>query len=83
MATVDGPSAPTARLDYWTCPNKCNASADVGIEIKTAIPTYVVINDVAGMIFSDEDLPEFKRYVHSMDVTEVYNAGERKPANHE
>src|SRR6476659_5423884 len=72
-AAVDGPSAPTARFDYWMCPNKCNEEADVGLEIKTAIPRFVTINDVPGMIFSDEDLPEFERYVRSMDATEVYN----------
>ena len=55
------------------CPNKCNADAEVGFEIKTAIPTYVMINDVPGMIFGDEDLEEFERYVRSMDATEVYN----------
>ena len=70
---VDGPSAPTARFDYWVCPNKCNADSDVGFEIKTAIPTYVLINDVPGMIFGDEDLEEFERYVRSMDATEVFN----------
>ena len=70
---VDGPSAPTARFDYWMCPNKCNADADVSIEIKTAIPTYVMVNDVPGMIFGDEDLEEFERYVRSMDATEVDN----------
>jgi hypothetical protein len=55
------------------CPNKCNADADVGIEIKTAIPTYVMINDVPGMIFGAEDREEFERYVRSMDATEVFN----------
>jgi len=70
---VDGPSAPTARFDYWVCPNKCNANAQVGLEIKTVLPRYVMINDVPGMIFGDEDLPEFERYVRSMEATEVYN----------
>lgn len=70
---VDGPSAPTARFDYWMCPNKCNANEEVGFEIMTAIPRYVLINDVPGMIFADEDLPDFERYVRSMDATEVYN----------
>ena len=70
-----GPGAPTARLDYWVCPNRCNAASRVGWEIKTAIPQYVVINDIPGMIFGEEDLPEFERYVRSMDVTEVYNRG--------
>ena len=70
---VDGPSAPTARFDYWMCPNKCNANAEVGLEIKTAIPRYVVISDVPGMIFGDEDRSEFERYVRSMDATEVFN----------
>jgi hypothetical protein len=70
---VDGPSAPTARFDYWMCPNKCNADADVGMEIKRAIPRYVLINDVPGMIFDDDDLPDFERYVRSMDATEILN----------
>ena len=68
-----GPGAPTIRLDYWVCPNRCNAGSRLGKEIKSAIPRYVVINDVAGMIFGDEDLAEFEKYVHSMDVTEVHN----------
>ncbi len=68
-----GDSAPTARLDYWRCPNKCNAARAVGREIQTAIPKYVVINDIPGMIFSDEELPEFERYVRSMDATEIQN----------
>jgi hypothetical protein len=70
---VDGPSAPTARLDYWVCPNKCNADAQVGLEIKTVMPRYVMINDVPGMIFDDEDLEEFERYVRSMDSTQIFN----------
>jgi hypothetical protein len=70
---VDGPSAPTARFDYWVCPNKCNADAQVGLEIKTVLPRYVMISDVPGMIFGDEDLPEFERYVRSMDATEISN----------
>ena len=68
-----GSGAPTARLDYWQCPNKCNAGKSVGREIKTAIPRYVVINDIPGMLFGDEDLPEFETYVRSMDATEVPN----------
>jgi hypothetical protein len=55
------------------CPNKCNANADVGIEVKTAIPRLVMISDVPGMIFGDDDLAEFERYVRSMDATEVFN----------
>ena len=70
---VDGPSAPTARFDYWVCPNKCNANAEVGFDIKTVLPRYVMINDVPGMVFGDEDLPEFERYVRSMDATEISN----------
>ncbi len=70
---VDGPAAPTARFDYWVCPNKCNADAQVGLEIQTVLPRYVMINDVPGMIFGDEDLPEFERYVRSMEATEISN----------
>ena len=44
-------------------------------EIQTALPRYVMINDVPGMIFGDEDLPEFERYVRSMDATEIANRG--------
>ena len=66
-----GSSAPTARFDYWKCPNNCNAGAQVSSEIQTAIPRYIVMNDIPGMIFSDEDLPEFERYVLSMDLTEI------------
>ncbi len=66
-----GSSAPTARFDYWKCPNNCNADDQITSEIQTAMPRYIVMNDVPGMIFSDEDLPEFERYVRSMDATEV------------
>ena len=34
-----------------------------------------MINDIPGMIFDDEDLPEFERYVRSMDLTEIPNKG--------
>jgi hypothetical protein len=70
---VVGANKNTARLDYWCCPNKCNAGAQIGRELQTVIPRYVVINDIPGMIFGDEDLPEFERYVGSMDATEVPN----------
>jgi hypothetical protein len=66
-------SAPTARFDWWKCPNKCNATAQVTREIETSIPRYVVINDISGMIFGDEDLLEFERHARSMDSTIVPN----------
>jgi hypothetical protein len=72
-----GPNSPTARFDYWRCPNNCNATAQIGHEIQTALPTYVVINDVPGMIFDDDDLPEFEQYVRSMDATEIINKGDQ------
>ena len=68
-----GGSSPTLRLDYWRCPNKCNAGRKASREILTATPKYVVIDDIPGMIFGDEDLPDFQRYVRSMDATEVPN----------
>ncbi len=71
--SISGPTTPTARFDYWKCPNKCNETAQVGQEIQTATPRYVVLNDIPGMIFGDEDLSEFERYVHSMDLTEIPN----------
>ena len=73
FAADSGENAPTARFDYWMCPNKCNADAQVALEVSTAIPKYVVINDVPGMIFGEEDLLEFERYVRSMDATLVQN----------
>jgi len=73
FATAVGENGPTARLDYWICPNRCNADSQVGLAIQTAIPRHVVINDIPGMVFDDVDMVEFERYVRSMDVTEVYN----------
>lgn len=73
FAAAAGENAPTARLDYWKCPNKCNVDAQLPFEVKTAIPEYVVINDVPGMIFGEDDRKEFERYVRSMDATEVQN----------
>ena len=73
FATAVGDMGATARFDYWLCPNKCNQQSAVPLEVRTAIPRYVVINDVPGMVFSDDDLEEFTRYVRSMDATEVYN----------
>lgn len=71
--TAVGSAAPTARLDYWKCPNKCNAEAQIGREAQTVIPRYLVLNDIPGMVFSDEDSIEFERYVRSMDATEIPN----------
>jgi hypothetical protein len=68
-----GSTAPTARLDYWKCPNKCNADAKVSPDIQTAIPRYVVLKDIPGMVFGDDDLIKFERYVCSMDATEIPN----------
>ncbi len=72
-APVTGENAPTARFDYWKCPNQCNAHLQLSAAATTAIPRHVVINDVHGMIFGDEDLTEFEQYVRSMDVTQVWN----------
>jgi hypothetical protein len=73
FAKAVGDNAQTARFDYWLCPNKCNENAIVPLEVKTAVPRYVVINDVPGMVFNDADFEEFNRYVRSMDATEIYN----------
>ncbi len=71
--TAVGATETPAKLDYWRCPNNCNAATKVGREIQTVLPRYVMINDIPGMIFGDEDLPEFERYVRSMDATEIQN----------
>jgi hypothetical protein len=76
FAATAGTNTPTARFDYWKCPNRCNANGSISPEIQTALPSYVVINDVPGMIFDEDDLPEFERYVRSMDATEVFNKGD-------
>jgi hypothetical protein len=73
FTATNGSAAPTARLDYWRCPNMCNADSKVGREIETVIPRYMIINDVPGMIFDVEDSREFERYVRSMDATEIIN----------
>lgn len=61
----------TAKFDYWQCPSRCNAEMSVSREIKTALPTFVMINDVPGMLFGDEDQAEFEAYVSSMEATIV------------
>lgn len=66
-------SAPTVRFDYWQCKNRCNASAKPSRELQTAMPKYVVINDIPGMLFDESDREDFERYVRSMDATEIPN----------
>lgn len=68
-----GSAAPTARLDYWRCPNGCNRNAEVSRSIQTALPKYICLNDIPGMVFDDNDEEEFARYVRSMDLTEITN----------
>ena len=63
----------TMRMDYWRCPRGCNGRAMLNQQLKTVIPRRVVINDVAGFIFSDEDLADFREYVNSMETTQVWN----------
>jgi hypothetical protein len=70
---IVGSSATTASSDCWKCPNNCNATAQTSQEMQAVIPRYVVIDEIPGMIFGDEDLREFERYVRSMDATEVPN----------
>ena len=68
-----GGTAPTVRFDYWQCKNKCNAGFQPSHALQTALPKYVVLNDIPGMIFGEEDRREFEAYVRSMDATEVFN----------
>jgi hypothetical protein len=75
FTTAVGNSAATARFDYWKCKNGCNTKAQLGHEIQTAIPRYIVLNDIPGMVFGEEDLIEFETYVRSMDATEIPNRG--------
>jgi|SRR5215467_2510535 len=69
FSTVVGDAAPTARFDYWKCPSGCNEASTISYALQTVLPRYVVVNDIPGMIFGDEDLPDFERYVRSMDMT--------------
>jgi hypothetical protein len=69
-----GSTAPTVRFDYWQCKNKCNAGAQPSHELQTALPKYIVINDVPGMLFGEGDLEEFEEYVQSMDATIIPNS---------
>ena len=71
--TAAGSSVPTAKVDYWMCPNKCNATRKMSREMESSIPKYVLINGVPGMIYGDEDLLEFEQYARSMDSTMVPN----------
>ena len=71
--TAVGSSASALGPDYWKCPNNCNATAQMSLSIETIIPQQVVVNNIPGIIFGDDDLVEFERYAHSMDVTQVPN----------
>lgn len=73
FSTAVGASNPTIRFDYWKCKNRCNASFRPSRELQVALPKYVVINDIPGMLFGDGDLEEFEQYVRSMDATEIPN----------
>lgn len=68
-----GATAPTVRFDYWQCKNNCNATSHPSHALQTALPKYIVLNDVPGMLFGDGDLEEFEDYVRSMDATEITN----------
>jgi len=68
-----GATAPTIRFDYWQCKNKCNSNLQPSREVQTALPKYVMINDIPGMLFGEGDLEEFEDYVRSMDMTEIQN----------
>lgn len=68
---VVGSTVPIARLDYWRCPNGCNATAEVSRSIQIALPRYININDIPGMVFGEKDAEEFGRFVRSMDLTEI------------
>jgi hypothetical protein len=73
FSTAVGATAPTVRFDYWQCKNNCNAGSHPSYELQIALPKYVVINDVPGMLFGEGDLEEFEKYVKSMDATEIPN----------
>jgi hypothetical protein len=73
FSRVAGANTTTAKPNYWRCPHECNAAAQVSLEVQTATPKYVEVNDIPGMIFGDEDLPAFEQYVRSMDATQVPN----------
>lgn len=73
FSSAVGASAPTVRFDYWQCKNGCNRSARPSHALQTALPKYIVINDIPGMLFGDGDLREFEEYVRSMDATIVPN----------
>ncbi len=70
---VVGSTAPAVKHDYWKCPNQCNATAQASRSVETVLPEYISINDIPGMIFGDEDLINFNRYVRSLELTEVPN----------
>jgi len=66
-----GDNSPTAKLEFWRCPNNCNRGTVVSQGLQTASPKYIMLRDIPGMVFGDEDLPQFERYVRSMDATEI------------
>ena len=73
FSTAVGATAPTVRFDYWLCKNNCNAGSHPSHELQTALPKYVVINDIPGMLFGEGDMEEFEQYVRSMDAIKCTN----------
>jgi len=73
FASSDDESFVDVQSGYWKCPNGCNQNARVNPQMEAITPKHVVINDIPGMIFAEEDLSEFEKFVGSMDNTEILN----------
>jgi hypothetical protein len=51
FSTAVGATAPTVRFDYWQCKNNCNAGSHPSHGLQTALPKYVVINDIRNALW--------------------------------
>jgi len=72
--SVEETAAPTVRFDYWQCPKGCNRAALPSDALRIISPRFVEVRGIPGVLFGNDDLPEFERYVRSMDVTQVPDA---------
>ncbi len=73
----DDESRIKVRPGYWKCPSGCNRAAKANPQVEAATPRCVVVNDMTGVVFDEEDFKDFKDYVISVNETEVQRPSDR------
>ena len=73
----DDESPIEVRPGFWKCQSGCNRAARANPQVEAATPQRVVVNDMTGVVFDEEDFKDFKDYVISVNETEV-----QRPSDH-